>query len=73
MSDGLTWVGAYLYPEGRETDALGEVRTRCEGLEWDFVTYLGLRKASERYERKEDAYQDCESEVRRLLKSKVSR
>lgn len=70
MSDGLQWVGAYLYPEGRETDALREVRTRCEGSEWDFVTYVGPRAVSEPHQRKEDAYQDCESEVRRLLKGK---
>lgn len=72
MNDGLTWVGAYLYPEGRESDALGEVRARCDGHEWDFVTYVGRQEVSEPYRRKQDAYHDCEAEVRRLMKGRES-
>jgi hypothetical protein len=46
---------------------MAEVRTRCEGLEYDYV--IGPKDfVSEPYERKEDAHQDCERHIRRLLK-----
>jgi hypothetical protein len=50
-----------------------EVRARCGGQEYDYVTYVREQDVergavSEPYQDKADAMQDAESEVRRLLR-----
>jgi len=65
MAAKLTWSTGYLW--------LGQLplahmrHTGRKGWQWT-LTGHGWRSAPSRYETKEDAQQDCESEVRRLLK-----
>lgn len=72
MAAKLTWDGDLLdlnlwgeFGVGR----VGMVRTRAEGIEYDYVTNVGERVVSEPYQSKEDARQECYNEVRRLLKA----
>jgi len=71
MTAKLMWDGRILdlclWPEAG-VGRVGMVRTRCDGVEYDYVTSVGERRVSEPYQREADARQDCESEVRRLLK-----
>ena len=63
MSGLLRWRGDEFFLGATK---MAEVRTRCEGLEYDYV--LGPNDfVSEPYQRKEDARQDCERHVRDLL------
>ena len=74
MAAKLEWDGDVLdlslWP-GAGVGRVGVVRTRAEGLEYDYVTKVGERQVSEPYQRKEDARQECYNEVRRLLKEAV--
>lgn len=69
MAAKLEWIADELRHAG-EGHVLGTLRTRAEGIEYDWV--LGSETAysfvSEPYENKADARQDCEREVRRLIK-----
>jgi hypothetical protein len=47
---------------------MAEVRTRAEGIEYDYVIGPG-DKVSEPYQDKDDARQDCFNEVLRLLRA----
>lgn len=71
MTAKLEWDGyvldLHLWPD-TGVGRVGMVRTRCAGIEYDFVTNVNGRHVSEPYQREEDARQDCEREVRRLLK-----
>lgn len=64
MSALLRWKGDEFFIGATK---MAEVRTRCEGLEYDSV--LGPEDfVSEPYQDKEDARQDAEAHVRRLLR-----
>lgn len=77
MAAKLAWDGDKLVLEHRDGFTQGErvvaeVRTRCAGSEYDFVLLRGrdgINEVSEPYQNGADARQDCEAEVRRLLKS----
>lgn len=59
----LNWKGDELFLGATK---MAEVRTRAEGLEYDYV--IGPKDhVSEPYQDKDDAKQDCERHVRDLL------
>lgn len=64
MAAELKWNGDELFLGKTK---MAEVRTRCEGYEWDYVIGPG-DTVSEPYQRKADARQDCERAVREALR-----
>lgn len=72
MAATLEWNGnaldLRLWPEADIVGRVGIVRARADGITCYYVTAVVMRRVSEPYQREEDARQDCESEVRRLLK-----
>lgn len=70
MAAKLQWAVDRLYDvSGKNPALVGQVRTRAKGLEHDYVTHIGERRVSEPYQRKDDARQDLERQVRSLLKA----
>lgn len=64
MAAQLKWKGDELF---LGTTKMAEVRTRAEGIEYDYV--LGPKDfVSEPYQSKDDARQDCWLHVCRLMK-----
>lgn len=65
----MVWDGDVLRADTSAFES-AEVRTRCEGLEYDYkITRLGRPSiVSEPYRHKDDAWKDLEAEVRQILK-----
>jgi len=80
MAAKLTWDGRILDLElwpGVGVDRVGMIRMHERvaiirmherGVNYEFITNVGERRVSAPYQTEADARQDCESEVRRLLK-----